>query len=116
MSTASLITYLLIGLAILLPMGVLKYLIREKYVGPLLDQNETYRQRVSKSNEYILKWGKLFLYLFPVIMIVLPYTLYKDAQVDLLTSIIFTVLMCANVALEYFYRRWLSNYLMSKMS
>jgi VIT1/CCC1 family predicted Fe2+/Mn2+ transporter len=116
MSTASLITYLLIALAILLPMGVLKYLIREKYARQVLEQSETYRRRVSKSNDYILKWGKLFLYLFPVIMIVLPYFLYRYDQVDLLISIIFMVLMYANFVLEYFYRRWLSNYLMSKMS
>jgi hypothetical protein len=105
--------YSLIAYAILIPMGVLKYMIREIYARQLQDQSEAYRLRVFKSTAFLLKWTKLFLYLSPLMLIILPYNYYKYEQVDLLTTITFTVLLIVTVALEYLFRKWLNNHLVA---
>jgi hypothetical protein len=110
MNISSFFDYLLIGFAILLPMGVLKYLIREKYAQQLLAGSEVQRLKVLKSTATLLKMLKWFLYLSPLI---LPYGLYKYAQADLLRTSSLTVLLVVTVGLEYLFRKWLFNRLRS---
>jgi len=101
MNTGTWLDYFLIALAILLPFGVIKYLIREKYAQQVLLLGEGDRGRLLKSSAWITKWTKLFLYISPLILIILPYSLYQSDGFNLLKSIALSVLLLITVGLEY---------------
>jgi len=113
MNTGTWLDYFLIALAILLPFGVIKYLIREKYAQQVLLLGEGDRGRLLKSSAWITKWTKLFLYISPLILIILPYSLYQSDGFNLLKSIALSVLLLITVGLEYMFHKWLCNYLMT---
>lgn len=113
MKTDTLLDLFLIGFAILLPFGAVKYLIREKYAREVLLRNDADRQRVIKSSARITKWAKLFLYISPLIFIILPYSFYQSDGFNLLKSIALSVLLLISVGLEYMFHKWLRNYLMT---
>ncbi len=116
MNNVTLINIFLIGFGILLPFGAVKFLIREKYAQQVLIRNETDKARTMKSNATLLRLLKLFLYASPLIVIILPYALSMDGQVDLLRSITLTVLMLVTIGLEYIFQRWLYHRLRSETS
>ena len=107
MTTGTLINIILIGFGIVLPLGVVKYLIREKIAQEVMLRNANDRARTEKSNAAMLKLLKLFLYVSPLIVIIIPYVFYKDDQVGLLRSITLTVLLLVTVVLEYVFQKWL---------
>ena len=107
MTNDTLMNILLIGFGITLPFGVVKFLIREKYAQQVLLRNETDKARTMKSNATLLRLLKLFLYISPLVVIILPYALSMDGQVDLLRSITLTVLLLVTIGLEYMFQKWL---------
>ena len=113
MNSPLFLDYLIIGFAILMPTGVYKFIIREKYAQQLLGRSDIQRSKVFNSTGTLLKMLKLFLYLSPLIVFLLPYWLYQFGQVDLLKAITCTVLLLITVGLEYIFRRWLFNRLRS---
>jgi hypothetical protein len=116
MNTDTWLDFFLVALAILLPFGVIKYLIREKYARQVLLRNQTEKERVVKSSALILKFTRLFMVSSPLILIILSYDLYKNSGVDLLRSIGLSVLLLISVGLEYMFHKWLHNYLMAVKS
>ena len=113
MNTGTWLDLFLVGLAILLPFGVIKYLIREKYARQVLLRGEVDRRRLLKSSAWITKWTKLFLYISPLTLIILPYSFYQSDGFNLLKSIALSVLLLITVGLEYMFHKWLRNYLMT---
>lgn len=114
MNNVTLIYIFLIGFGILLPFGVVKFLIREKYAQQVLLRNETDKAKALSSNAAMLKLLKLFLYASPLIVLMLPYLLSMDGSVDLLRSITLTVLLLVTIGLEYLFQRWLYHRLRSE--
>jgi hypothetical protein len=114
MTNDTLMNILLIGFGIILPFGVVKFLIREKYAQQVLLRNETDKARTMKSNATLLRLLKLFLYVSLLVVIVLPYALSMGDQVDLLRSITLTVLMLVTIGLEYIFQKWLFHRLRSE--
>jgi hypothetical protein len=111
MNTETWLDYFLVAFATLLPFGVIKYLIREKYARQVLLRNQTEKERVVKSSALILKLTRLFLVSSPLILIYLAPDLYKDSGVDLLRSIALSVLLLITVGLEYMFHKWLQYHL-----
>jgi hypothetical protein len=113
MNYTTVIDYLTIAMALLLPFGVVKYLIREKYAQQVLLRTDVEKTRAIKSNAAVLKLTRLTMVITPLILILFPFASHRYAQVDLLRTITLTVLMMVTVGLEYMFRKWLHNRLRS---
>ena len=103
----------MIVLAILTPLGGLKYRLRHRYAQELLQGDAQKRLAIQKTSGLTLRWLRWFIYLSPVLLVATPYVLYKEMEVKLPVAIAVTLLMFSNVFLEYLFRKWLYNRLQS---
>ena len=102
--------YLGIAFAILLPFGILKYIVREKYAASVYQHPEI-KQRIFGYQKKLVPLLRIFLWLSPLYLIVLPWLLSKYASLNGMTVFACMVLMVANVFVEYRFREWLHQYL-----
>ena len=113
MNQSSFFTILVIAFAILIPLGGLKYRLRHRFAQELLQGDAQKRLAIQKTSGLTVRWLRWFIYISPVLMVAIPYVLYKDLEVKLPVAIAGTVLMLGNIFLEYLFRKWLYNRLQS---
>jgi hypothetical protein len=109
-ATGNVFFYFSIGLAILLLFGILKYLIREKYAASIYSTPET-KQKILESSKKMISLLRIFLWLSPVCLILLPWRISNFTDQNWIIVFICMALICVNVFVEYLFRKWLYQYL-----
>lgn len=102
--------YFGIGLAILLPFGILKYIIREKIAASVYQHPEA-KNRILGYERGLVPLLRIILWLSPLYLILLPLLLSEYSGLNRITVFACMMLMVANVFMEYHFRKWLYQYL-----
>ncbi len=102
--------YIAIGLAILLPFGILKYTLREKYAASIYRHPEA-KRRILGSRRWLVPLLRIFLWLSPLYLILIPLLLYEYSDQNGITAFACMALIIANVFVEYRFQKWLYLYL-----
>jgi len=92
----------------------LKYKFRENYANEVLSKlPEAKRNRIYSLNKKTITLFKITLWLAPLYLSVLPFTLFYYFDQNLMLSVSFVVLLFATILIEFFYLKWKTNYLQS---
>lgn len=98
--------FLTIGLAVLLPFGLLKYRLREKYIEEVLQKlPEGRRNRMYALNKRIITLSNILFWMAPLALIVIPYPLFTFFGINSFLAISFVVLIYITLVIEYLYSR-----------
>ena len=103
--------YLAIGMAILLPLSLLKFALRERYARVLIKRQS---QGVDKLLRYtpLLAWNlRMLTWLSLLCLAVVPVAFYNYLEVNLSITFTFLALMFATVFVEYRFQKWLYQFL-----
>lgn len=111
---SSYLIFFTIGLAILLPFGILKYKFRENYANEVLSKlPEAKRNRIYSLNKKTITLFKITLWLAPLYLFVIPFSLFYYFDQNLMLSVIFILLLYATILIEFYFLKWKTNYLQS---
>ncbi len=102
--------YLSIGLAILLPFGIQKYIARQKYATSVYQRLDV-KQRMLGYHKILVPLMRVFLLLSPLYLIFIPWLFSKYTNLSGFIVFVCMVLMVSNAFLEYRFRQWLFQYL-----
>ena len=116
MTLNSILSILIVLFAILIGFGFVKYALREKYADSVLQQRSNERENVFRSAQRSFKYLRIFLWLFPLYVIVLPLLLYTYSEVNLWVGIISMLLVVVGAYQEYVFKKWLLSYFERTMS
>jgi hypothetical protein len=107
------ISYLTIGMAFLLPFGIIKYTFRKRIFPFLVGPRGMANERQLKASRNFTRLATVFLWLSPLFFAGISRGFYKYLQVDLLIAILFPGLLIATFLLEYLFQKAFYQYLLS---
>ena len=107
--------YLTIGMACLLPFGIIKYIFRSRIFPFLVDPRGMKNERQLKASRNFTRLSKVFLWLSPLFFASISRGFYKYLQVDMLIAILFPGLLIVTFLLEYLFQKAFYQYLLSEV-
>jgi predicted histidine transporter YuiF (NhaC family) len=100
-----------IGLVLILLFALFRYIYREKYKEKyfegLSNLSEANKEKYIESEKIIVNLFKIVLWISPLLIIVIPFSLYFFLRDAFLTATICMVLLVLTIWQEYSFRKWL---------
>jgi len=89
---------------LLIPLKIYTYLKRENYIDKILKLPVKNGNKIINSQIFITKWYKIYLWLSPFQLIVLPYLIYKFSREDFFETVTLIILIHIVIATDFIYR------------
>ena len=99
------------GLILILLFAIVRYLYREKYAASFSKLPDARRERLVQSDRALVQVFRIFLWLSPLYLIIVPLIFFFFDKESFLVVTICMALLVVTVSQEYLFRKWLINYM-----
>ena len=100
-----------IGFTFILLAGAVRYIFRKKYAESMANLPVSNKSRIIKTDKRLVGIFKIFLWLSPLYLIILPLVCFLFVKEVFLPISITVYLLIATILQEYLFRKWLVNQL-----